>query len=65
MGRVQELKVLRAKYDISQRKMAEMLGMTPASYNRKENGVRKFNIQEAKIIADFFHTTIENIFFAN
>ncbi|MBE6064458.1 helix-turn-helix transcriptional regulator [Clostridium sporogenes] len=58
-----ELKALRARNDISQKKMANILHMTVSTYSRKENGVREFTIEEGKILASFFNTTIENIFF--
>lgn len=59
-----ELKALRAKNNIRQRNMADMLHMTVATYNRKENGARSFTIDEAKEVAEFFNTSIEKIFFS-
>lgn len=58
-----ELKALRARKDISQKGIANILHMTVSTYNRKENGGREFTIDEAKLLASFFNTTIENIFF--
>lgn len=58
-----ELKALRARKNISQQQMANSLHMTVSTYNRKENGVRNFTIDEAKLLAGFFKTSIEQIFF--
>lgn len=58
-----ELKALRARKNISQQEMANLLRMTVSTYNRKENGVRNFTIDEAKLLAGFFKTSIEQIFF--
>jgi putative transcriptional regulator len=43
--------------------MARFLNMTEAAYSRKENGQRGFTIEEAAKIAEFFKTSIEEIFF--
>lgn len=59
------LKGLRAKRGITQEQMAEVLEITSSTYNRKENGLREFTIEEAKKISEFFGESIEEIFFAN
>ncbi|GCD11866.1 helix-turn-helix domain-containing protein [Clostridium tagluense] len=35
-----ELKALRSKNNINQKKMANLLNITVSTYNRKENGLR-------------------------
>jgi len=57
-----ELKALRAKNNINQKKMASVLNITVSTYNRKENGLRSFLIEEAREIANFFNKGIDEIF---
>ena len=57
-----ELKALRAKNNISQKKMANALNITVSTYNRKENGLRSFLVEEAREIATFFNKGIDEIF---
>lgn len=62
------LKGERAKRGITQKEMAENIGMSHMTYFRKENGVRVFNVDEVKKIADFLDLDIDEvneIFFAN
>lgn len=60
-----ELKSLRVKHGLSQEETAKLLGITTATYNRKENGSRKFSVDEAGKLADIFNATVEEIFFTN
>ncbi len=60
MSRVKEL---RESQGIKQEDMAKAIGMSHANYSKKENGVVKWALSEAKIIADFFSKSIEEIFF--
>lgn len=62
MGKVKEL---REAANIKQESMASLLGVSPASYSKKENGHIKYTLDEAKAIAVFFNKTIEEIFFAD
>ena len=62
LSRVREL---RESANIKQDCMAELIGVSPASYSKKENGQVKCTLEEAKKIADFFGKTIEEIFFAD
>ena len=62
MSRVKEL---RESANIKQECMAELIGVSSASYSKKENGQVKYNLEEAKKIADFFGKSIEAIFFAD
>ncbi|KZL94000.1 helix-turn-helix domain protein [Clostridium magnum DSM 2767] len=53
------------KNNVKQQTMAKFLNMTVSEYSRKENGQRSFTIDETAKIAEFFKTTIEEIFFKN
>ncbi|MBO0544722.1 XRE family transcriptional regulator [Clostridium botulinum] len=43
--------------------MARLIGVALNTYNFKENGKKPFTLNEAKIISDFFETTIDELFF--
>lgn len=62
MGNVKELREGRG---IKQEEMAKVTEMSTANYSKKENGVIKWALSEAKTIADFFDKSIEEIFFDN
>ena len=57
-----ELKALRAKRDLRQSDMAELLKISKSSYCEKENGKRKFKLEEALIIAETFKVNVRDIF---
>jgi len=57
-----ELKALRAKRDLRQSDMAELLKISKSSYCEKENGKRKFKLAEALIIAEIFKVNVRDIF---
>lgn len=59
------LKAYRQLLNKTQKDMAELLGIGLTSYNQKENGKKPFTLSEARIIADHFNESIENIFFTN
>lgn len=56
------LKSLRAKRGLRQRDMAELLNMPITTYSSKENGERKFTIEEAITLSDIFKCDIREIF---
>lgn len=56
------LKSLRAKRGLRQRDIAELLNMPITTYSSKENGERKFTIEEAIILSDIFKCDIREIF---
>lgn len=58
-----KLKILRAIKEVKQEDVANILGITLATYCKKENGKSNFTIPEAKKLATFFNCTIEDIFF--
>lgn len=45
--------------------MAKYLGISKSSYYKKEIGEIKISLAEAKKLADFFETNIEELFFSN
>lgn len=58
-----KVRFLRKKHGFKQDVMAETLGITKATYSKKENGSIKFSLEESKILANFFDTTIDELFF--
>lgn len=63
-----ELKVERLRKNLKQKDLAEKLGMTEASYSRKENGLREFTGEEIKqlaVILEMDMTRANEIFFEN
>ena len=60
-----KLKEIREKNKVTQDEMSELLGYKHKSgYSKLENGDRKVSLEQAKAISDFFHRSIEDIFFA-
>ena len=59
-----KLKALRVMRDLTQEELAKELGIHEVTYNRKEQGLSQFTLNEAKQISDFFKESIEDIFFA-
>ncbi|WP_027625660.1 helix-turn-helix transcriptional regulator [Clostridium lundense] len=62
MGINYELKALRARYNIRQDILADLLNITVSTYNRKENGNSSFTVEEAQVIAQLFNTTMDRVF---
>ncbi|GAA0735524.1 helix-turn-helix transcriptional regulator [Clostridium oceanicum] len=60
-----KLKAYRQLKGINQSVIAELLGVSLNTYNFKENGKKSFTLEEAKQIADYFETSIDEIFFNN
>lgn len=60
------LRKLRKDNNITSSEMAKLLGLkTQSAYYKKELGYVPVSLKEAKIIADFFGMSIEEIFFTN
>lgn len=59
-----KLKSLRALKGLDQKNIAKILNISVTSYSLKENGKKPFTLQEAKLLADLFNKTIDEIFFA-
>ena len=60
-----KVKELRERNNEKQYEIAALINNSHANYSKKENGSLKFNLKEAKIIAEHYGDSIENIFFAN
>lgn len=58
-----KIKEIRIERKVKQSVLAELTSNSNANYSKKENGSLKFSLAEAKILSDFFGTTIESIFF--
>ena len=58
----EKLLILRKKNNLSQTKMAEMLGIATNTYSLKELGKREFTINEMFTIANYFGLKVDDIF---
>lgn len=56
-----KLKELRASIKLSQRDVAEALNMSTSTYGNYEQGISEPDIATIKALADFFHTTTDNL----
>jgi putative transcriptional regulator len=59
------LKEMRKKHKISAKKLAEAVKTSRSNISMIELNLRKADLDLAKRIADYFNTTIEDIFFAD
>lgn len=63
---MKRLKELRQEKGVTQKEMAEILGYKGISgYNMIENQSNNIGLDKAKIIADYFGVSIEELFFAD
>ncbi|WP_283592809.1 helix-turn-helix transcriptional regulator [Paraclostridium bifermentans] len=60
-----KLAAYRKLCNLSQKEVAILLNMSNTSYSLKESGKKEFKLSEAKILADYFGTTVDDIFFNN
>ncbi|MBV1817299.1 helix-turn-helix domain-containing protein [Bacteroidales bacterium MSK.15.36] len=60
-----KLKALRIEHEIKQSDLADMIGISKTTYNRKENGFNEFTENEIKIICEIFNKEPSEIFFNN
>ncbi|QOR36292.1 helix-turn-helix domain-containing protein [Clostridium sp. 'deep sea'] len=59
-----KLRNLRKLHNVEVSQLAKLIGVkTIGAYYKKEAGERGFTLVEAKAIADYFNTSIEDIFF--
>jgi len=58
----EKLASIRRSMNVSQREIAEVIGVTTETYNNKELGKTQFKASEMFIIADFFNKTVDEIF---
>lgn len=57
------VKGMRARYNLNQADMANLLNITLKSYQNKENGATAFKVEEAKTILEFFNSKGANVKF--
>lgn len=58
-----KIKELRQEKGLMQEELARLLNISLPNYSKKENGIIKFSIVEARTLAVFFGLTIEELFF--
>lgn len=58
----EKLLLLRKQNNITQKELAELLGITTKQFCSKENGKVKFNGDEMFKIADYFKLKVDDIF---
>jgi transcriptional regulator with XRE-family HTH domain len=51
---LQQVKYLRNKRDLSQAFIAEIMGMEPSTYGKKENGTSAFTLEEAIKLCEYY-----------
>ena len=54
--------ILRKEHELSQREMAEVIGINVDTYGHKERGQLQFTMDEMFLISDFFNKPIHKIF---
>lgn len=59
------LKVLMFERDITQRQLADIIGINISTLNGKISGKREFTLSEINKIITYFNLSFEQIFFAN
>lgn len=59
----EKLKRKRLRNGFTQKAIAEEIGMKLTTYTKKENGLTKFNIDEALKIAKILNCDVKEIFF--
>lgn len=59
----EKLRSLRHEKELTGEYMAIKLGIQKAAYSKKENGLLRFSLREAKIISGIFGMSIDDIFF--
>ncbi len=57
-----QLKKYRKKQDLSQVKLAQIVGISETHYQRIEYGISKPNVELALLIAQALQTTVEELF---
>lgn len=57
------IKDLRQKNKATFKDIGRLLDIGTTGYYKKEHGDRRFTIEEAKILAEYYNTTIEELFF--
>lgn len=59
------IKNFRESMNLKQEDIAKIIGVSTVNYSKKENGIVKFSLPEARLISEHFKHPIEKIFFAD
>lgn len=59
---METLKEMREKRGVSQKAVANHLGVARQTYNRYENKQERMTIEQAKAVCDFLHCSVADIF---
>lgn len=54
--------LLRKNNNVTQKKIANLIGISEVQYGKKEKGIAEFTQDEMFIIANFFEKTVDDIF---
>ena len=57
------LRELRKAHQRTQQEIADLLNISTANYCKKEHGSLACSLDEAKILADYYGTTVDHLFF--
>ena len=60
---MQTLKEMRESRGVTQKSIAQHLGVARQTYCRYENKQEKMTIEQAKAVCDFLHCSVADIFF--
>lgn len=55
----ENLRKLRSHQDVTQKEMAELVGMSPQGYGKIENGTREPNLKTLSVIADVLNVSVD------
>ena len=58
------IKNFRESQNLKQEDFAKIINVSTVNYSKKENGIVKFSLREARLISQHFNKPIEDIFFA-
>jgi len=63
--RTNKLKGVIAQNEMTHKEIADLINVATNTFSRKINNTTPFTLVEAKIIADFFEMTIDELFFCD
>ena len=58
----EKLILLKEERNLTNKEMAELLGITPVQYRKKERGETQFKLNEMLKISEYFGKTMDDIF---
>lgn len=57
------LRALRVERGLKQKEIAKLLDLSRTTYVNKENGVSDFKLCEARVLAEYFSVSMDDLFF--